>query len=153
MTKAIIACEKNGGIGFDGTMPWPKDDRDLARFKELTLNKSILMGRKTWEAPGMPKPLPNRTNIVVSTQDLAVPDGVRHVKSIGELKSEEVDWCIGGGYLIDFLFNDIHEFHLSHLHEEYECDTFIDLDKLHNEFYCVRSQLCMTHHYEIWRRK
>lgn len=64
MTISIIACmSKNNVIGINGKLPWhiPKD---LKRFKELTLGKDIVMGRKTHESIG--KPLKDRTNIVIS---------------------------------------------------------------------------------------
>ena len=55
----------NGAIGKDNTLPW-KLGSDLKRFKDLTTGKVILMGRKTHDSIG--KPLPNRTNVVVSTR-------------------------------------------------------------------------------------
>ena len=60
----IVAVAQNGVIGAQGTMPWHLPE-DLKRFKALTLGKPVLMGRKTWES--LPrKPLPGRTNIVVT---------------------------------------------------------------------------------------
>ena len=151
--KAILACEKNGGIGHQGSMPWPKQDKDLARFKELTTGKIIIMGRGTWESKGMPKPLPNRKNIVVSTQDLDLPDGVDQIKDLQNADFSEVDWCIGGAMLVGYFWSDLEELHLTRLRAEYECDTIIDLVALEHDFYCSRSQLCMTHTYEIWKRR
>jgi len=101
--KAILACEKNGGIGHRGSMPWPKQDKDLARFKELTLNKTIIMGSGTWEATGMPKPLPNRTNVVVSTRELDLPIDVVQIKDLAGADLSTVDWCIGGTIAIPLL--------------------------------------------------
>ena len=150
--KAILACEKNGGIGFEGSMPWPKQDKDLARFKELTTGKTVIMGRGTWESKGMPKPLPDRTNIVVSTQDLDLPEDVIHYSDADAQSYLHVDWCIGGAGIVDTLWNHIDEIHLSHLHGEYECDTHIDLERIKQDFYCDRSQMCLTHNYEIWKR-
>lgn len=149
--KAILACEKNGGIGLNGSMPWPKQDKDLARFKELTTDTTIMMGRGTWESTGMPKPLPNRKNIVVSTQTIDLPEDVDQIKDIS-VDLSHVDWCIGGAELIRSIWGQIDELHLSRLHEEYECDTHLDLNELKDGWYCERSQLCMTHKYEIWKR-
>jgi dihydrofolate reductase len=60
----IVAVADNGVIGARGALPWHLPE-DLKRFKALTLGKPILMGRKTWES--LPrKPLPGRTNIVVT---------------------------------------------------------------------------------------
>jgi len=151
--KAILACERNGGIGNEGSMPWPKQDKDLARFKELTLNTTILMGRGTWESSGMPKPLPNRKNIVASNSELDLPNDVDQIKELTVADLTHVDWLIGGAGLVENLWEGITEIHLSHLFSEYDCDVSIDLDTLRKDFYCTRSQLCMTHTYEIWRRK
>ncbi len=60
----LVAVSKNGAIGKDGKLPWHLSE-DLKRFKALTTNHPIIMGRKTWESIGS-KPLPNRTNIVLS---------------------------------------------------------------------------------------
>lgn len=54
---------RDGVIGYRGAMPW-KLPRDLKRFRELTLNKPVIMGRKTYQSIG--RPLPGRTNIVLS---------------------------------------------------------------------------------------
>ena len=151
--KAILACEKNGGIGYQGSMPWPKQEKDLARFKELTLHKTVLMGRGTWESTGMPKPLPNRTNIVASSSELNLPKDVKQIKELTVDDLADIDWVIGGAELINNLWVGLTEIHLSHLRDEYECDTFLDLTKLHNDFTLTRSQLCLTHNYEIWKRK
>ena len=61
----VVAVARNGVIGADGGLPW-RLSSDLKRFKTLTMGKPVIMGRKTWES--LPrKPLPGRTNIVVTT--------------------------------------------------------------------------------------
>lgn len=60
----VVAAAQNGVIGINGGLPWRIPD-DLKRFKALTLGRPCIMGRKTWES--LPrKPLPGRTNIVVT---------------------------------------------------------------------------------------
>jgi dihydrofolate reductase len=59
----IVAVAENGVIGQGGAMPW-RLRSDLQRFKQLTLNKPVIMGRKTYQSIG--RPLPGRTNIVVT---------------------------------------------------------------------------------------
>ena len=64
MISLVVAVAKNGVIGRDNTLPW-RIPEDLKRFRALTMGKPVIMGRKTWES--LPrKPLPGRTNIVVS---------------------------------------------------------------------------------------
>ncbi|WBQ14307.1 dihydrofolate reductase [Hyphomonadaceae bacterium BL14] len=60
----VVAVARNGVIGRDGDLPW-RISSDLKRFKQVTLGKPVVMGRKTWDS--LPrKPLPGRVNIVVS---------------------------------------------------------------------------------------
>jgi dihydrofolate reductase len=59
----VIAIAENGVIGADGAMPW-RLKSDMKRFKALTVNKPVVMGRKTFVSIG--RPLPGRTNIVVT---------------------------------------------------------------------------------------
>lgn len=71
MIKIIVACGRNGVIGFNNQMPWHLP-RDLKFFKEKTLNQTVIMGRKTYESIG--KALPQRNNIILSRQNLSVPN-------------------------------------------------------------------------------
>jgi dihydrofolate reductase len=76
----IVAVAENGVIGAAGGMPWHLPE-DLKRFKALTLGKPVLMGRKTWES--LPKkPLPGRTNIVVTRDAGFRADGALVAHSI-----------------------------------------------------------------------
>jgi len=59
----VVAAAENGVIGRAGALPW-RLKSDLARFKALTLDRPVIMGRKTWAT--LPKPLVRRTNIVVT---------------------------------------------------------------------------------------
>ncbi len=59
----VAAVAENGVIGADGGMPW-RLKSDLAHFRALTINKPVVMGRKTWQSIG--RPLPHRTNIVIT---------------------------------------------------------------------------------------
>lgn len=77
----IAAVGENGVIGADGAIPW-RLPSDFAHFKRTTLGKPLIMGRKTFESIG--KPLPGRTNIVVTRQTGYQPDGVLVVQSLAE---------------------------------------------------------------------
>lgn len=64
----IYAVAANGTIGYNGTMPWHLSE-DLVHFKQLTLGQPVIMGRKTWDSlPERFRPLPGRTNIVITRQ-------------------------------------------------------------------------------------
>ena len=62
-TSIIVAMSENGLIGRDGDLPWRLSE-DLRRFKEITMGKPIIMGRKTWESIG--RPLSGRPHVVIS---------------------------------------------------------------------------------------
>ncbi|MCK9564311.1 MAG: dihydrofolate reductase [Bacteroidales bacterium] len=70
----IAAVAANGVIGQDNQLPWHLPE-DLKAFKRITLGKPLIMGRKTFESIG--RPLPGRTNIVLSRQVGWAPEGVR----------------------------------------------------------------------------
>ena len=79
MISLIVAAAHNGVIGSDNRLPWHLPD-DLKRFKALSLGKPVVMGRRTFESIG--KPLPGRTNIVVSRQPGLSIAGVIVVQSL-----------------------------------------------------------------------
>ncbi len=96
----IVAVAENGVIGAKGGLPWHIPE-DLKRFKALTLGKPVLMGRKTWES--LPrKPLPGRTNIVI-TRDSAfhaegalVANGIEDALALAERERPPEIVVIGG---------------------------------------------------------
>lgn len=75
----IAAVANNGVIGHGDTIPW-RLPGDFAHFKRMTLGKPLIMGRKTFESIG--RPLPGRTNIVVTRQEGYQPDGVIVISSL-----------------------------------------------------------------------
>jgi len=146
--KLIIAFDPNGGIGYNGGLPWTNLQGDLPRFKELTTGKIVLMGRNTWDS--LPKkPLPNRTNWVKTSRPV---DGVTNPDNDQIAKEREV-WLIGGAKMIESYWEFVDEIHASRTLAKYTCDTFIDLAKLENEFVCRSQEQCVDHTYEIWKRK
>jgi dihydrofolate reductase len=96
----IYARAANGAIGKDGTMPWHLPE-DLAHFKRSTLGCPVIMGRKTWDSlPPKFRPLPGRTNVVVTRQRDWQATGVAVAHSLAEaiaLCGAAADvWVIGG---------------------------------------------------------
>jgi len=69
----VAAVAENGVIGREGTLPW-RLKSDMQHFRRLTLNRPVVMGRKTYESIG--KPLKDRTNIVISRDPAYLPEGV-----------------------------------------------------------------------------
>ncbi len=78
----VVARATDGTIGDRGAMPWHISD-DMRRFKSLTMGKPVIMGRKTWEL--LPKkPLPGRTNIVVTRDPAFAADGAIVARNIDD---------------------------------------------------------------------
>ncbi|MEG0497979.1 MAG: dihydrofolate reductase [Carnobacterium sp.] len=128
MIAFLWAQDENGIIGNHGTLPWSLPN-DLQYFKKMTIDKAIVMGRKTFE--GMDKrPLPNRMNIILTTDENYQADGVKVMHSVDEVmkfaKNYEKDTIITGGTAVfkafmpfaDVLYKTI-------IHAEFEGDTVI----------------------------
>jgi dihydrofolate reductase len=98
MISLVYAQSKNGIIGADGGLPWYIPS-DLKRFKETTLGKPIIMGRKTWES--LPrKPLPGRQNIVITRQENWSAEGADVASNVAEalqLAGNVPEVCVIGG--------------------------------------------------------
>jgi dihydrofolate reductase len=99
----IWAQAHNGVIGKDGVMPWHLPE-DLAHFKRTTLNHPVIMGRRTWDSiPPRFRPLPGRTNIVVTRQENWNEIGAQPASSLREAlqlyENSERVWIIGGAQI------------------------------------------------------
>lgn len=81
LISLIVAMTRDHVIGKDNDLPW-KLSADLKRFKQLTVGKPVVMGRKTWESIG--RPLPDRTNIIVTRQEAFEAPGCQVVHSLDE---------------------------------------------------------------------
>jgi dihydrofolate reductase len=93
----IAAMDKQRGIGRSNALPWHLPN-DLKRFKALTLNQTILMGRKTAESLG--RALPKRSNLVLSRSGAVPYAGMQSVQSVDEAQQCAGDsplFVIGGG--------------------------------------------------------
>lgn len=79
----IVAVAANGVIGADGSIPWHYPE-DLRRFKRLTTGHPVIMGRRTYESilSDLGEPLPDRTNIVLTTNDIEAPSNVCPASSV-----------------------------------------------------------------------
>lgn len=98
MTIGLIWAQSSSGvIGRDGGIPWRLPE-DQARFKALTLGHTVVMGRLTWESlPTSVRPLPGRTNVVLTRRADYVADGATVLTSVNEALTGDDVWVIGGG--------------------------------------------------------
>lgn len=122
----IVAMSSNRAIGLDGQMPWHLS-ADLKRFKQITMGHPIIMGRKTYAAIG--KPLPGRTNIIVSRNPAYKPDGCIVVDNVEAAinhacrLSDEV-FVIGGATLYEATLPIANTLYITQINREFEGDTF-----------------------------
>ena len=125
MITLIAACSKNGVIGKDNTLPWRLPE-DLKRFKSLTMGKNVLMGRKTYESIG--KPLPNRTNIVLTRDTSFKTDSVLVYNNLEQVLPIFRDIVvIGGGEIYKQCINKADVIELTLIDKEFEGDTFFPI--------------------------
>ncbi|WP_298237504.1 dihydrofolate reductase [uncultured Algibacter sp.] len=122
----IVAAAENNAIGLGNKLIWHLSD-DLKRFKSLTNGHHIIMGRKTFES--FPKPLPNRTHVVITRQkNYKVPEGVIIVHSledaINAVKTDSQPFIIGGGQIYKQAMDLVDKIELTRVHEDFEADTF-----------------------------
>jgi dihydrofolate reductase len=94
----IWAQARNRVIGASGGLPWHLPE-DLTLFRTLTTGSTVVMGRRTWESlPERFRPLPGRTNVVLTSDAEWSAEGARRAGSVAEvLDAQEPLWVIGGG--------------------------------------------------------
>ena len=123
MLSLIVAVAQNGVIGDRNALLWHISE-DLKHFKALTSGHPVVMGRKTYESLG--RPLPNRTNVVISRQELEIP-GCRVVHSLDEalalFPGDEEVFIIGGAQIYAEALTRADRFYLTRVFHDYEGDT------------------------------
>jgi len=128
----IVAVAENGVIGKDNDLIWhlPKD---MQFFKEITIGHHVIMGRKNFESiPYKYRPLPNRTNIIITRQSEYKAEGcivVNSVETALEIAKNNGDiepFIIGGGqiYRIAIEKNLVDKIYLTKIHHSFKGDTF-----------------------------
>jgi dihydrofolate reductase len=92
----VWAQSTSGVIGRNGDIPWHVPE-DLARFKQVTVGHTVVMGRRTWDSlPAKVRPLPGRRNVVLSRHSEFTADGAEVVDSIDAALTDPEAWVIGG---------------------------------------------------------
>jgi len=122
MLSMIFACDEEGAIGKDGDLPW-RQSSDLQFFKRTTLNKTVVMGRKTWDSLG--RPLPKRRNIVMTRSGLIDDVETMSFEEVMALAENEEVVVIGGGEIYALFLPHAKEVHRTIIHTVVsDADTF-----------------------------
>ena len=125
IVSIIAAMDRNHLIGNKNKLPWHLP-ADFAHFKSVTMGKPIVMGRKTFESIG--KPLPGRTNIVLSRNPEACFDGVVCVSNFADAvaavpDAEEI-MIIGGSTIYEMLLPLVNRLYFTFVDAEFEGDAW-----------------------------
>ena len=135
----IAAVSINNIIGNKNKLIW-KLSNDLKRFKNLTTNHSVIMGRKTFES--LPNPLPDRDNIVITRDTNYSKPNIQVCSSIEDAinltNTDTQPFIIGGGEIYSQTINIVDKIELTRVHEEFDGDAYfpeipLDIFELINE--------------------
>lgn len=131
MITLILAMADNGVIGNNGAIPWRISD-DLKRFKQLTMGKPVLMGRKTWDS--LPKkPLPERMNIVVTRQADWKDEGAIAASSLDDALAKATEaaevMVIGGAEIYRAALPLARRIELTEVHRAFDGDAHFSFDR------------------------
>ena len=153
IVSLIVAMDEDRVIGFEGGMPWHLP-ADLKHFREITMGKPLVMGRRTHESIG--KALPGRRNIVLSHNPDYAAEGCEVAASLDEALAlcgdEEEVMVIGGAKLFEEALPRADRIHLTRIHGHYPGDTYFpkfdndawDIVHMHNGPADERNEASLT---------
>ena len=126
MISLIVAHDPNRVIGLNNELPWHIPE-DLAYFKEKTMGKAMVMGRKTYESIG--RPLPGRESIVITRNKNFSAEGVVVVHDLDEAIAKAEEYAeevmiIGGAEIFRIVMGIADRLYITDIHTDFEGDTF-----------------------------
>jgi dihydrofolate reductase len=143
MITLIAAAAENNALGKDNQLVWHLPE-DFKRFKQLTSGHYIIMGRKTFES--FPKPLPNRTHIIITRQKNYKVEGCLIANSIENAmamapKNEEI-FIIGGAEIYKQSIDFANKIELTRVHSNFEADAYFPEINLNDWTLSFEEQHC-----------
>lgn len=164
MLIALWAQDKNGVIGKDGTLPWSLPN-DMKFFKEQTTGNTIIMGRKTFEGMGA-KALPNRTNIVLTSDVAYQAEGVLVLHTANEVTEyvaahEGRHYLIGGTGVFRSLLPACTHLYRTNIDAEFDGDVYFPQEMINEEEWYLEETIPgivdernqYVHSFELFARK
>jgi len=161
----IVARADNGVIGVDNQLPWHLPC-DLKYFKQVTMGKPVVMGRKTFESIG--RPLPGRTNVVVTRNpDWSAPgarvvtsleDGLKLARAQADLDGADEVMMIGGATLYREAMPFVDRMYVTQVHASPDGDAFFEAPDA-SQFaqtsvdHHPADEVSPAHSYETWDRR
>lgn len=125
MISLIVAHDENRVIGYQNDLPWYLPG-DLKYFKEMTMGKPMIMGRKTYDSIG--RPLPGRRNIVITRNEDFTAEGIEVVGSLEEalalVEGEEEVMIIGGAQIFEQSMAIADRLYITFIDHSFKGDTY-----------------------------
>lgn len=160
MIIMIAAVAENNALGKNNELVWHLPD-DFKRFKQLTINHHIIMGRKTFES--FPKLLPNRTHIIITRQKDYHAEGCfvtdNLIEALAIVPRNEDAYIIGGGEIYTLALPVADRIELTKVHSQFEADTFfpaLDTSQwllVHEEYHLKDEKHLFDFTYETYERR
>jgi dihydrofolate reductase len=160
MIIMIAAVAENNALGKNNELVWHLPN-DFKRFKSLTTGHHIIMGRKTFES--FPKPLPNRTHVVITRQKEYHPEGCIVVdsieKAIAICPKNETLFIIGGGEIYNLGLPYADKLEITRVHHSFEADAFFpeinpdNWQEIHTEFNPIDDKHLYEYTYQTYIKK
>ncbi len=135
MISAIFAADMNGAMGYNGSLPWPRNRYDMEWFREKTHGHVVVMGRNTWDDPVFPKPLPGRICYVATNRPNDLPIYARPISGniaerLVEIEAKHPDkniFVIGGPRLLEECQSYFEHAYVTIHRKQYRADVRIQL--------------------------
>lgn len=161
MIIGIFAVDDNGNVGNNGGMPWPPNKEDFKWFRTTTLNQVVVMGKATWNSPDMPKPLPNRINVVITNSPDQVDDVIYIsgdlpfiLSSLNDRYKEDI-YVIGGVNILLQSKSVLEKLYITRIPSAYIADTTLNLESFLEDFKLISTKelgSCKVEEYETIQR-
>ena len=161
MISAILAISENGCIGNRNQLPWPHIPEDMKWFQDKTTNHVVVMGSKTWDSLKY-KPLKNRVNIVISSNDLSFFPGADDVISHNILNdiqlltllypNKEI-FIMGGKQIYEQCFTICDKLYITKINKNYKGDTKLNLVEILPQYeleFTTNSGICT---FQLWKKR
>ena len=158
----IVAMARNRAIGKGGDLIWHLS-ADLKHFKQVTMGKTVVMGRKTYESLPGKRPLPGRRNVILSERMEMAPEGFELANSVEQVMRDYADcdeiMIMGGGSIYEQFLPLANRLYLTRLDKSFEADTFFPVINFEDwllvdlQVFDDDPQVDFSYRFEVWDRK
>lgn len=158
MIIGLFAIDDGNGLGIDGRLPWPHNKDDMKWFKSTTDGQVVVMGKNTWDSCDMPKPLPGRTNILITNNFIENPyveqvrgDIPEALRIIQETYKDKNIFVIGGENILTQARPVLEKLYITRIPGEYQSDVKLNLNEfleIFNHTTSINLNSCKVEEYQ-----